>query len=198
MRCLTPVLARCLWQCAGCILTLDNTTPLSLTPDRAELIGTAQRLLEVLDERQQPWPATAEAWVATGSQEPGASAGFGHVVKLTRAALQGMDVARQSMAGVVECLLDWMSMLHQEMVRTGLLLDGPREGLLKVGGQHGLSACSADKAFVYQRVSAGPHCCHQCSRQSQQPAQHVLAPSGALTDNVPPETPSLGDATAVC
>lgn len=86
----------------------------------------------MLDERQQPWPATAEAWVATGSQEPGASAGFGPVVKLTQAALQGMDVARQSMASVVECLLEWMGLLHQEVVRTGQLLDGPKEDLLKV------------------------------------------------------------------
>lgn len=129
------------------LLTYHNS---GLSPYRGQLIRTAQQLLEVFHERQQVWPATQEAWVATGCK-PAAPAGLGPVLQLAKGALDGMELAREGIMGVVDCLLDWMAQLHKEMGRVWQLQKAPREDLLRVspgdyllhdGGKQNFLGCS--------------------------------------------------------
>jgi hypothetical protein len=43
-----------------------------------------------------------------------------------------MELAREGIIGVVDCLLDWMAQLHKEMGRVWQLQKAPREDLLRV------------------------------------------------------------------
>lgn len=87
------------------------------------LIAAATILLDVLDCRGRPFAAVYEAWVAADESQlsrlPGASA----VEQLAQTALHSMELAQQAMQDIADCILDWMSALHEEVVELQACLD---------------------------------------------------------------------------
>lgn len=85
------------------------------------LTTAAEILVNVLVRRGQPSAAVYEAWVALGS--PATFTGdTSPVEQLAEAALNNISLVQQCMEDVVECILGWMSVMHEEVARAGAKL----------------------------------------------------------------------------
>lgn len=87
------------------------------------LTTAAEILVNVLVRRGQLSAAVYEAWVALGSPAS-FSSDTSPVEQLAESALNNISMVQQCMEDVVECILGWMSVMHEEVARAGARLKG--------------------------------------------------------------------------
>lgn len=97
---------------------------------RKELIKAAKQLADVFNNRWQAESAVEMAACARGPADP-APGSYASTVELAEAGLTATKIARQGLSDTVECLLNWMTVLHQEAKQARELHSTPTDLLVR-------------------------------------------------------------------